>query len=106
MVSYLPTPKKPKKKVPSDEKQKSLFSFVEKTKEGNIEEDKTISNDEGEKIKKPKVSQEKPKITAGKEEKKKGPPEKLYFQSNGTPFGLKEGGIRLQKKGTSLDALY
>ena len=98
MVSYLPTPKKPKKKVPSDEKQKSLFSFVEKTEEEKMEEDKNISNDEGKEIEKPKATLEKPKVTAGKEEKKKGPPEKLYFQSNGAPFGLKEGGIQLQKK--------
>ncbi|MFX1288581.1 MAG: DNA-directed DNA polymerase I [Promethearchaeota archaeon] len=94
----MPTPKKPKKKVSSDEKQKSLFSFVEKSEEEKMEEDINISNDEGEEIEKPIAVQETSKITAGKEEKKKGPPEKLYFKSNRVPFGLKEGEIQLKKK--------
>ena len=47
MVSKLPSPKKPKKKTLVDEKQKSLFSFVEKSE--TDKEEKSVSSTKEEK---------------------------------------------------------
>ena len=41
MVDKLPSPKKPKKKTSVDEKQKSLFSFVDKSE--TAKEEKSVS---------------------------------------------------------------
>ncbi|MBY8980316.1 MAG: hypothetical protein KGD72_07985, partial [Candidatus Lokiarchaeota archaeon] len=99
----MPSPKKPKKKTPVDEKQKSLFSFVDKSEAEK--EEKSISKTK-EEITKPKdelKTQVTPKTEVIKEETKikeeprsKKVSQKTYFKSTGIPFGLKEDGIQLK----------
>jgi DNA polymerase I len=102
-VNKLPSPKKPKKKTPVDEKQKSLFSFAEKNEVKKEEKNKNIPKEEEKELEKQILRQEPPEAKDVKEETKvdevltlKLPPKKLYFKSTGIPFGLKEGGILLQ----------
>ena len=103
MVSKLPSPKKPKKKTPVDDKQKSLFSFVDKSKADK--EEKSISKTKEEKKESkdqlktqipPKTNDLKEEIKAKEEPILKRVQKKLYFKSSGIPFGLKEDGIQLQ----------
>ena len=56
----MPSPKKPKKKSPADEKQKSLFSFVEKPETEIKEGDKSISKDEKKEIEEPVKTHKQP----------------------------------------------
>jgi len=99
----LPSPKKAKKKTPVDDKQKSLFSFVEKSETEKEEKSSRISKEEivepKEKLKTqtlPKTSEVKEEIKTKEEPMIKRVPKKLYFKSSGIPFGLKEDGIQLQ----------
>ncbi len=99
----MPSPKKPKKKTPLDDKQKSLFSFVEKSETEKEEESSRILKEEivepKEKLKSqalPKTSEVKEEIKTEEEPILKRVPKKLYFKSSGIPFGLKEDGIQLQ----------
>ena len=99
----MPSPKKPKKKTPVDDKQKSLFSFVDKSKADK--EEKSISKTKEEKKESkdqlktqipPKTNDLKEEIKAKEEPILKRVQKKLYFKSSGIPFGLKEDGIQLQ----------
>jgi len=99
----VPSPKKPKKKTPLDDKQKSLFSFVEKSETEKEEESSRILKEEivepKEKLRSqtlPKTSEVKEEIKAKEEPILKRVPKKLYFKSSDIPFGLKEDGIQLQ----------
>ena len=99
----MPKPKKTKKKPPADEKQKSLFSFVEKTEVKKEEESSRTVKEEKKELEEQLKPQEPPKTEVLKEEIKtkeepafKRVPNKTYFKSNGIPFGLKEDGIQLQ----------
>jgi len=99
----LPSPKKPKKKTPVDDKQKSLFSFVEKSEIEKEEESSRIlkeeiveSKDELKTQIPPKKSDVKEEIKVKEEPILKRVPKKLYFKSSAIPFGLKEDGIQLQ----------
>jgi len=99
----LPSPKKPKKKTPVDEKQKSLFSFVDKSEADKEEKSTSITKEE---IKEPKnqlKTQTSPKTEDLKEEIKakeelvlKRAAKKVYFKNTGIPFGLKQDGVQLQ----------
>ena len=110
----MPSPKKPKKKTSVDEKQKSLFSFVDKSE--TAKEEKSVSQTKEEK-EHPKVqlkAQIPPKTEDIKEDTKvKEEPavkrvlKKKYFTSTGIPFGLKEDGIQLQSiKRESVSSRY
>ena len=99
----MPSPKKLKKKIPVDDKQKSLFSFVDKSKADK--EEKSISKTKEEKKESkdqlktqipPKTNDLKEEIKAKEEPILKRVQKKLYFKSSGIPFGLKEDGIQLQ----------
>ncbi|NVM16359.1 MAG: DNA-directed DNA polymerase I [Candidatus Lokiarchaeota archaeon] len=99
----MPSPKKTKRKSPADEKQKSLFSFVEKTEVKKEEKSKPIAKKEDKALEDQLLPQEPPETKDVKEEIKvkaepviKGTPKKQYFKSSGIPFGLKENGIQLQ----------
>ncbi len=99
----MPSPKKPKKKTPVDEKQKSLFSFVDKSEADKEEKSTSITKEE---IKEPKnqlKTQTSPKTEDIKEEIKakeelvlKRAAKKVYFKNTGIPFGLKQDGVQLQ----------
>ncbi|MFX0139426.1 MAG: DNA-directed DNA polymerase I [Candidatus Hodarchaeota archaeon] len=88
----MPSSKKPNKKKNTDQKQKSLFSFVEDKKKEKkevykkeaIEEQKTEEEVELEGI-------------LIKEQKTEPIPQDLFFKGNDVPFGLKVGNIKLQK---------
>ncbi len=99
----MPSPKKTKKKTPIDEKQSSLSSFVEKKETKKEEESSRILKEE---IKEPidqlktqippKTKDIDEKIKAKEKPALKKVTKKVYFKSNGTPFGLKEDGIQLR----------
>ncbi|MFW9952322.1 MAG: hypothetical protein ACFFKA_19550, partial [Candidatus Thorarchaeota archaeon] len=100
----MPNPKKTKKKNPSDEKQKSIFSFVEKEDPIKEKKSKSLARDEKRELEGQILPQEQPETKLGKEEIKvkdetasKRASSKVYFKSSGIPFGLKEGSIQLQK---------
>jgi len=87
-----------KKKKPIDKKQKSLFSFVEKSKEiAKKPEKNDLKRKVGEKqekfIEKAKKKELKPEIE--KIEKTKIPQD-VFFKGNDKSFGLKEGNIKLE----------
>ncbi len=99
----MPSPKKTKKKLPADEKQKSLFSFVEKTEVKQEEESSRMLNEEKKASEDQLKTQEPPKTDDLKEEiKAKEEPalkralKKVYFKGTGIPFGLKKDGIQLR----------
>lgn len=99
----MPSPKKPKKKTLVDEKQKSLFSFVEKSETEKEEESSRILKEETAEPKDKLKALEPSKTVDVREEiKAKEEPilkrvqKKQYFKSTGIPFGLKEDGIQLQ----------
>ena len=99
----MPSPKKLKKKIPVDDKQKSLFSFVDKSKADKEEksinktkEEKKESKDQLKTQIPPKTNDLKEEIKAEEEPILKRVQKKLYFKSSGIPFGLKEDGIQLQ----------
>ena len=103
MVSKLPSPKKLKKKIPVDEKQKSLFSFVENSETEKEKESSRILKEEivepKEELKTqipPKAKDVKEEIKAKEEPAIKRVQKKFQFKSSGIPFGLKEDGIPLQ----------
>jgi len=89
LVVKLPSPRK---KKPIDDKQKSLFSFVEETqpKTRKIEPDIKKQDDSKEKevidVEQTKTEPESMKV-----------PQKLFFKAKSPNFGLKEGNIPLQK---------
>ena len=102
-VGKLPSPKKSKKKSQVDDKQKSLFSFVDESKP---KKEKVEPKPKKEEIKtevqeKPKekdkeIKKEIVKKAEPKGEKKPGViPQKIYFKGNDNPFGLKEEDIEL-----------
>ncbi|MHA2290038.1 MAG: 3'-5' exonuclease, partial [Promethearchaeota archaeon] len=96
-----------KKKLPTSEKQKSLFSFVEKPESEKEEKSKSAVKEEKKVLAESKIPQEPPKIKEVKEETKKGTPKKVYFKSTGVPFGLKKNGIHLQNiKRESVSSKY
>ena len=95
----MPSPKKSKKKKP-DEKQKSLFSFVDADKS----EEKAIEEyDEKEELKKQVEKPEKEEIKSEVKEEigeivkveGKKIPSSLFFKGTDKPFGLKEDDIKL-----------
>lgn len=92
----MPNPKNPKKKLPADEMQKSLFSFAETTEVKKDAKSKTSTKEDKKVLEEQKLPQETLKTKVVKEEIKKGTPKKEYFKSTGVPFGLKENGIHLQ----------
>jgi len=103
LVSKLPSPKKPKKKALADEKQKSLFSFVEKTEVMKDAKSKSKTKEEKKELEDQKLPQESPKTEDLKEEIKvkeepalKRAPKKVYFKGTDIPFGLKQDGIQLR----------
>ena len=110
----MPNPRKSKGKRPPDEKQKSLFSFVE-TSEAKKEEKAKISPKEVKKEIKDQRSPQEPletknvkdEIKVNKKPMIKSAPTKVYFKGSGIPFGLKEGGIQLQNiKRESVSSKY
>jgi len=110
LVDKLPSPKKPKKKTSVDEKQKSLFSFVDKSE--TAKDDKSMNQTKVEK-EHPKVQLEtqvhpkKEDIKVKEEPTAKKVSKKKYFNSMGIPFGLKDGGIQLQSiKRESVSSRY
>jgi len=99
----LPSPKKPKKKTSVDEKQKSLFSFIDKSETEKEEESSRILKEEiAEPKDKLKALEPSKTVDVREEIKAKEEPilkrvqKKQYFKSTGIPFGLKEDGIQLQ----------
>ncbi|MHA1459949.1 MAG: DNA-directed DNA polymerase I, partial [Promethearchaeota archaeon] len=110
----MPSPKKPKRKLPADEKQKSLFSFVEKTEDKKEEKSKSITKEEKKELEGQEVLQEpletkeiKEEIKVKEEPTLKRAQKKVYFKGTGIPFGLKEGGIQLQNiKRESVSSKY
>ncbi|MHA1478715.1 MAG: DNA polymerase domain-containing protein, partial [Promethearchaeota archaeon] len=99
----MPSPRKTKKKPLADEKQKSLFSFVEKKEVNQEEESNKILKEEIEEPKEQLKPQEPPQTEELKEEiKAKEEPtlsralKKVYFKGTGIPFGLKKDGIQLR----------
>jgi len=99
----LPSPKKSKKKTPVDEKQKSLFSFVEKIEVNKeekssriLKEKKKASEDQLKAQEPPKTEDLKEEIKAKEEPALKRAPKKVYFKGTGIPFGLKKDGIQLR----------
>ncbi|MBY9012108.1 MAG: hypothetical protein KGD70_07020, partial [Candidatus Lokiarchaeota archaeon] len=99
----LPSPKKTKRKLPVDENQKSLFSFVEKTEDKKEEKSKSTTKEEKKELEGQEFPHEPPEIDEVKEEIKvkeeptlKIPPKKQYFTGSSIPFGLKDEGIKLQ----------
>jgi DNA polymerase I len=103
LVSKLPSPKKTKRKLPVDENQKSLFSFVEKTEDKKEEKSKSTTKEEKKELEGQEFPHEPPEIDEVKEEIKvkeeptlKRAPKKLYFTGSSIPFGLKDEGIKLQ----------
>ncbi|MFX0058267.1 MAG: DNA-directed DNA polymerase I [Candidatus Hodarchaeota archaeon] len=101
----MPSPKKSKKKKPLDEKQKSLFSFVE---EEEIREEQQELLAQKEEVKKKLEKPKKPKqelIKAKPEEDTSEQlsdvsgsiPSNLFFKGDDTLFGLKEDDIKLDK---------
>ena len=96
-----------KKKTTVNEKQKSLFSFVEETEEKKEDKGKSTAEEEKKVLKEHMLPQEPPKTKEVKKEIKKGPLKKTYFESTGVPFGLKESGIKLQNvKRESVSSKY
>jgi DNA polymerase I len=102
-VGKLPSPKKSKKKSQVDDKQKSLFSFVDESKP---KKEKVEPNPKKEEVKKEVQERPKEKVKEIKKEivKKAEPkgekkpkviPQKIYFKGNDKPFGLKEEDIKL-----------
>ena len=89
MVVKLPNPRK---KKPIDDKQKSLFSFVEETRpktrkiEDNIKKQDDSKEKEVIEVEHSKTEPESKKVS-----------QKLFFKTKTHDFGLKEGNIPLQK---------
>ena len=110
----MPSPKKPKKKTPPDDKQKSLFSFVEKSETEKEEKNSLILKEEIVEPKDELKTQLPPKTNDIKEEIKvkeepilKRVPQKIYFKSSGIPFGLKKDGVQMQNiEGESASSKY
>ncbi len=92
MVVKLPSPRK---KKPIDDKQKSLFSFIEETQPQTrkIEHDIKKQDDSKENKEKEVIEVEQTKT----EPELKKVPQKLLFKTRSHNFGLKEGNIPLQK---------
>jgi len=93
LVVKLPSPRK---KKPIDDKQKSLFSFVEETQPQTrkIESDIKKQDDSNEKEVK---DVEQTKTEPEPEPESHKVPQKLFFKTKSHNFGLKEGNIPLQK---------
>jgi len=97
----LPSPKKSKKKK-LDDKQKSLFSFVNADK---LEEEKMEKRDEKEELKKPieKINKKEIKSESIQEKSEKTQekdikiPSRLFFKGDDKNFGLKEDDIKLSE---------
>ena len=114
MVRKLPNPRKSKGKRPPDDKQKSLFSFVETSEVKKEEKAKSPPKEVKKEIKDQRSPQDslKPKdvkdeIKVNKEPIVKSTPKKVYFKGSGKPFGLKEDGIQLQNiKRESVSSKY
>ncbi|GAG62649.1 unnamed protein product, partial [marine sediment metagenome] len=99
----MPSPKKSKKKSRVDNKQKSLFSFVDESKP---KKEKVEPKPKKEEVKKKVQERPKEKVKEIKKEiVKKAEPkgekkpgtirQKIYFKENNKPFGLKEEDIKL-----------
>jgi DNA polymerase I len=101
----LPSSKKPGKKKPRDEKQKSLFSYVEekeKTSErSKSKQKKDVIVDENGTVSTKKLQVVKEEKKADVKEPSKLPkakvPTKVYFPENPTPFGLRDDTIQIDK---------
>ncbi|MFX1590249.1 MAG: hypothetical protein ACFFC1_19115, partial [Promethearchaeota archaeon] len=97
----MPSPKRSKKKK-LDDKQKSLFSFVDAEK---LEEDKMEKRDEKEELKKPIEKTKKKEIKAepikeiSEDIKEEGIniPSRLFFKGNDKKFGLKKADVKLRE---------
>ena len=94
-----------KKKKVEDKEQKTLFSFVDETKpKKKVVKEKPKKEEIKKKV---EVKPEKLKIKSIGTEQLKHIPEKLFFKGNDTPFGLKEGEIKLKPiKGESYAQKY
>ncbi|MFX0188653.1 MAG: DNA-directed DNA polymerase I [Candidatus Hodarchaeota archaeon] len=94
-----------KKKKVEDKEQKTLFSFVdETTPKKKVVKEKPKKEDIKKKV---EVKPEKLKIKSIEPDQLKQIPEKLFFKGNDTPFGLKEGEIKLKPiKGESYAQKY
>ena len=89
MVVKLPSPRK---KKPIDDKQKSLFSFVEESHPKTKKKESDVKKQDDSKEKEVKeVEQTKT------EQKSKNVPQKLIFKAKSPNFGLKERNITLEK---------
>ncbi len=100
-----------KKKKESDEKQKSLFSYMEPNKpESKKAKPKVEIRDEGLIIDEEELEIETASSSTSETQSKQSPtkvPEKLYFNKQEYNFGLKEGDITLKKvKRESLSSKY
>ena len=91
MVVKLPSPRK---KKPIDDKQKSLFSFVEETQPQTRKIGREVKKQDDSKEKEV-IEVEQTKMEPELESKKV--PQKLFFKTKSHDFGLKEGDIHLEK---------
>ncbi|MFX1257483.1 MAG: DNA-directed DNA polymerase I [Promethearchaeota archaeon] len=80
-----------KKKKVENKQQKSLTSFINKSKQK-----KQVVKKKPAKAKPPKKVAEKPEKSKITTEINKEIPDELFFKSNDVPFGLKEGNIKLE----------
>ena len=94
MVVKLPSPRK---KKPIDDKQKSLFSFVEETQPQTRKIEPNIKKQDDSKEKEVIEVIEVEKTKTEPEPELKKVPQKLFFKTKSHNFGLKEGNIPLQK---------
>jgi len=105
LVLKLPSSKKPRKKKPGDDKQKSLFSYAEEKKKvsekpKSVARKDIIIDEDGTIPKKKLVTVKEDKIEEIKEKTKPiniKSPTKVYFKENPTPFGLKTDNIQVDK---------
>ena len=97
----MPSPKKSKKKKISNDKQKSLFSFVEETNSKKERLDSEIKKEESKKeLEERSIKQVEKKIVKNSLKIKpeiKIIPKSLYFKGNDKPFGLKVDDIKLDE---------
>jgi len=95
----------PKKKKPDKRAQKSLFSFIDETKE---KKDSPSKSKKEEKVDKTVTEKLEKKVTKGKETEikeplikpeklKKGIPPNLFYKARASDFGLKKGNVPLSK---------
>jgi len=107
----MPNSKNPKKKKQPDEKQKSLFSYMEPKKSQTKKTKKQVAiRDEGSIIIEDEQESEVAMVSMSETQSEEIPPkvpQKLYFSKKNEDFGLKAGNITLSKiKRESLSSKY